>query len=100
MLPLALRRLQVLTGASEAAMFQVMRIAGGTAFLVILWWLAGLLSRNQRERWTAYLLATLGGGLGWIWVVDKYVNGLADVRFWQDVYVAEPNTFFALLAQP
>ncbi len=100
MLWLVLGRIQVLTGAGAAAMFQLMRIIGGAAFLVVLWWFVGLLTTERRERWTAYLLATLGGGLGWIWVVDKYLNQLADVRYPLDIYVAEPNTFFALLAQP
>jgi hypothetical protein len=100
MLWLVLGRIQVLTGTGAPAMFQLMRIAGGTAFLLVLWWFAGLLTPDRRQRWTAYLLATLGGGLGWIWVVDKYLSRLADVRHPLDIYVAEPNTFFSLLAQP
>ncbi len=97
---LILGQMQRLTGWSEAAMYQVLRLTGGAAFLVVLWWFLGLAAGGRGERWTAWLIAALGGGLGWIWVVEKYARGLSDVRFPLDVYVAEPNAFFSLLGLP
>jgi hypothetical protein len=52
------------------------------------------------RRRTALWVALFGSGLGWMWVVDKYVLGLADVPFPQDLYTVEPNTFFAMLSYP
>jgi hypothetical protein len=100
MLWLGLGRIQVVTGWNEATINQLLRVVGGGGFLFVLWWFVGLLVIDRRARWTAYLIATLGGGLGWIWVVDKYINRLSDVRFPLDLYVVEPNTFFALLTLP
>lgn len=97
---LALGLLQALTDWSSATMYQLLRLGGGAAFLVILWWFYTLLTNSIVERWLAYGVANLGGGLGWIWVLDKYLNGLDNPRFAQDIYLAQPNTFFALLALP
>lgn len=97
---LTLGQIQQVTGWSEPVMYQILRIVGGGAFLLTLWWFIGLLVAERSKRWVTYLVATLGGGLGWIWVVEKYVNGLTDVRFPLDLYVVEPNTLFALLTLP
>ncbi|HEU4329279.1 MAG TPA: hypothetical protein VFS21_39440 [Roseiflexaceae bacterium] len=100
MLWLILGQVQNLTGWRPATIYQALRLAGGAAFLLVLWWFVGLFLRDTRARWAAYLTAGLGGGLGWIWVVEKYAFGLSDVRFPLDVYVVEPNAFFALIALP
>ncbi|GAB4207653.1 MAG: hypothetical protein OHK0022_36130 [Roseiflexaceae bacterium] len=97
---LILGQVQNLTGWSPAMIYQALRLAGGAAFLAVLWWFVGLFLRDIRARWAAYLIAGVGGGLGWIWVIEKYAFGLSDVRFPLDVYVVEPNAFFALIALP
>ena len=97
---LVLAQVQQLTGWSNAAIFQLLRLVSGAAFLLTLWWFVGLFLPQARQRWTAYLVITLGGGLGWIWVIEKYVRHLSDVSQPLDLYVVEPNAFFALLALP
>lgn len=96
---LVLAQIQNIVGWTAPAIYQLLRILGGMSFLIVLWWFIGLCTPAPRERWTAYLIATLGGGFGWIWVVDKYL-GAGDVRYPLDLYVVEPNSFFALMALP
>lgn len=96
---LVLSQLQRATGWSEAIIYQVLRLVGGGAFLITLWWFTGLFALDRGQRWTAYLVALLGGGFGWIWVVDKYLWA-GDVRYPLDLYVVEPNSFFALMTLP
>ncbi|NIV38980.1 MAG: hypothetical protein GWN58_59040, partial [Anaerolineae bacterium] len=45
----------------------------------------------------AFLVAYFGGGLGWIWVVEKYVFGRSDVLFPRDLYVVEANSFASMI---
>ncbi|NJN18029.1 MAG: hypothetical protein HC822_18030 [Oscillochloris sp.] len=97
---LMLGRIEQATGMSEAAIYQVLRVAGSGAFLVALWWFLGLIVPRRNERWAGFALISLGGGLGWIWVIDKYLNGLSDLRMPFHLYVSEPNTFFNVLAFP
>jgi hypothetical protein len=54
-----------------------------------------------RDRWKAriaLLMAAVGGGLGWVWVVAKQFTG--ELLFPNDVYTIPGNTFFSLLAVP
>lgn len=97
---LGLAQVQNVTGLSNAAIFQILRVVAGLAFAGAVWWLLGLAARTARERIWAWSLAMCGGGLGIVWVVDKYAGGLADVRYPFDVYVAEPNTLLMLLGYP
>ncbi len=97
---LALAQLQNLTGWSNAAIFQVLRLIGGASFLAAAWWFYGLAAHTTQERAWAWLIAVCGSGLGVVWVVEKYARGLADVRYPFDLYVAEPNTLLSLLGYP
>lgn len=97
---LILGQVQNLTGWSPATIYQALRLAGGAGFLVCLWWFVGLFLPERRARWAAYLVAAAGGGLGWVWVVEKYARRLSDVQHPLDVYVVEPNGFFGLVALP
>lgn len=97
---LIMGRIERVSGLSESTLFQLLRIVAGSGFLAILWWFCGLFFTKRNERWAVYALISVGGGLGWVWVIDKYLNGLADVRFPLDLYVFEPNTFLNLLAFP
>ncbi len=55
---------------------------------------------NALQRRLAMLLFTFGGGLGIVWVVVKYLQGLPDAPFPFDIYTSEPNSFFIALAFP
>jgi len=97
---LGLGQLQNLTGWSNAAIFQALRLVGGASFALALWLFYGLAARDRREQGWAWALAMCGGGLGIVWVVEKYALGLPEVRYPLDVYVAEPNTLLSLLGYP
>lgn len=97
---LGLAQLQNLTGWSNALIFQVLRVVAGAAFLAISWWFYRLTACDRREQAWAWLIAMCGGGLGVVWVVEKYLRGLPGVRYPFDLYVAEPNTLLSLLGFP
>ena len=97
---LVVGRVQFATGLDTLALFHGVRVLAGAALLFALYPLCALFTRGRAERLTAYLVITLGSGLGWIWVVVKHLAGLPDVPFPFDLYVAEPNTLFILAAFP
>lgn len=97
---LVLGRLTLWTGISMATAFQLLRIGAGLGFGLALFWLYGLLAQSRRERWLASLLVLLGGGVGWVWVVEKYLAGRSDLLFPLDAQVAEPNAFLSLIGYP
>jgi hypothetical protein len=97
---LVLAQIGLVTGWELPTLYHLLRVVAGVSFLVLLWPFCGLFTRDRAERWTAYLLIAVGGGLGWIWVVHKYVFGLADVAHPLDLYVSEPNAFFNIMAFP
>jgi hypothetical protein len=97
---LVLGRLSLWTGMGLAACFQLLRLVAGVAFAYALFWLYGLLAEDRGERWWATGLVLLGGGVGWIWVIEKYLARRGDLLFPLDVQVAEPNAFFSLVGYP
>jgi hypothetical protein len=97
---LAMGRIQAATGWDTLVLFHGVRVLAGAILLMALYPLCVLFTRNRVERISAYLVVTLGSGLGWVWVVAKYLGGLSGVPFPLDIYVAEPNTLFILAAFP
>lgn len=97
---LVVARVAVATGWSVPLLFHGLRAVAGTVALLTLYALCRYFTSTRAERWCAILLVACGAGLGWVWVVDKYLNGLPDVRFPFDLYVAEPNIVLSLLAFP
>ena len=97
---LVVGRTQAFTGLSVPVLFHGVRVIASVAFLLVLFWLCGLFTRSRAERWLAYLVMVFGAGLGWIWVVEKYLLHTSDLRFPLDVYLIEPNTLFVLLGFP
>jgi hypothetical protein len=55
---------------------------------------------DRRQRHWAFAIFAFSGGMGIIWVIAKYAQGLADVPFPDDLYTAEANNFFMSLAFP
>jgi hypothetical protein len=84
--------------AGPTAIYQGFRWVAGGGFLAALWALCGKFCAPGWERRLAWLLATLGGGFGWFWVVLKYAFHHPVPPL--DIYIAEPNTLFALIAFP
>lgn len=97
---LPLGRLTAALGLDFAAALQLLRVGAGLAFAYALFWFAGMVAASQRERWLATLLVLIGGGVGWVWVVEKYLARRSELLFPLDVYVAEPNAFFSLIGFP
>lgn len=97
---LILGQLALWTGLSMPAVFQILRVVAGLSYGLTLYWLYGMLSESRRERWLATILVLIGAGVGWIWVIDKYLTGSSELRYWLDVQVAEPNAFLSLIAFP
>jgi hypothetical protein len=95
-----LGRLALSTGMSMAACLQLLRLVAGPAFGFALFWLYGSLAEDRRERWLATALVLLGGGVGWVWAVEKYLSGRDGLLYPLDVQVAEPNAFFSLIGFP
>ncbi|MCB9449928.1 MAG: hypothetical protein H6672_00725 [Anaerolineaceae bacterium] len=96
-----LGRIESLTGIDYRILYQVTRLIAGAFVMAATYWFASLVFTNRAKRWTAFLLGVLGAGLGWIWVVAKYVGKVEIVppnSF--DIYTSEPNTFFNILAFP
>lgn len=48
--------------------------------------------------WCAWLLVNFSSGLGWIWVVLKQITG--EMRFPNDVFIAEPISFQNMIIYP
>jgi hypothetical protein len=88
------------TGMGFAESFQLLRIVAGAAFGFALFWLYGLLADDRRERWLATVLVLVGGGIGWIWVIEKYIVRRSNLLFPLDVQVAEPNALLSLMGYP
>lgn len=92
-------RLGKLFGLGYAAMFQVLRVVSTVVFLILAYRLCRFFLNEDLHRRTAFLLITFTSGLGWVWVVVKYLNG-GDLLYPLDVYVAESNTFLGMLGYP
>jgi hypothetical protein len=96
-----LGRIESLTGIEYRTLYQVTRLLAAAFVMIATYWFASLVFTNRAKRWTAFLVGVLGAGLGWVWVVAKYVGKVEIVppnSF--DVYTSEPNTFFNILAFP
>ncbi len=95
-----LGRLGYYTGWSYIAVYQLFRWVSGAFFLGMVYVFSALFFPDVRQRRTAFLVTTLGSGLGWILVVLKYTLTPGELLFPLDVYIAEGNSFFCIMAYP
>jgi hypothetical protein len=95
-----LGRIEVLTGLDYATLYQITRWLAGGFVMAATYFFCGVVFQNRAKRWTAFLIGTLGTGLGWLLVVEKYARRLPDVNSPFAIYTFEPNTFFNVLAFP
>jgi hypothetical protein len=96
----SLAQVQRATGLTFAGLFQLWRLLACVILGVAIVMAFRALVPDRAQRGAAYVLAILGSGFGWTLVAAKYLRGLADVPFPLDLYVVEPNTFFASFAYP
>lgn len=97
---LGLGRLSALTGLDYAAVFQGLRWVATAALLPVFYWFCAWYFDSVPKRVGAFLVAVLGGGLGWALVIIKYALDLPDVPAPLLVYIVEPNTFLGILSTP
>jgi hypothetical protein len=95
-----LAQVQRIAGLSFPALFQVWRVAGILLVAAAVVQFVREFEPDAERRRTALIVAVAGAGFGWLLVVAKKVRHFADVPFPNDVYVVEPNTFFATAAYP
>lgn len=96
----SLGRLGWLLGLGYPGVFQLLRLIGGTLFLLLAYRLCAWFLPNRLMRRTAFLVIVLTSGFGWVLVALKYIEGLADPPFPLLVYIAEGNTFLGILGYP
>src|SRR5690606_31041510 len=96
-----LGRVQNITGIDYAGLIQITRWLAGAFVMAATYFFCGVVFQNRFKRWTAFLVGTLGGGFGWIWVAEKYLTG-NDMPLSKSftLFTSEPNTFFNVLAFP
>ncbi|HEX2907274.1 MAG TPA: hypothetical protein VHO69_10470, partial [Phototrophicaceae bacterium] len=75
-----LGRVQVLTGLSYDALYQITRWLAGAFVIFSTYFFCGIIFTSRPKRWLAFLVGTLGSGLGWLLVVEKTVRRLPDVN--------------------
>lgn len=95
-----LGRVQAVTGLDYRALYQITRLLAGAFVLAATYFFCGVVFANRAKRWTAFLVASFGAGLGWLLVVEKTLRRLPDVNSPFAIYTSEPNTFFNVLAFP
>ncbi len=97
---LLLGRTASLLGVSFDAVVQVFRLLAGAVFLGFTWRVCReWFDAAPAPTWVAWILINLSAGLGWVWIVDKYlVSG--ELRYPLDVHVYEPVTFLTMMALP
>ncbi len=96
-------------GLDYPVMFQVLRLVATTAFLLLLYRMCALFLTDVWQRRTAFLVATLAGGFGWVLIVLREVLQLPQLIWGTPeypmtigllLYVFEPNTFYTVLSTP
>jgi hypothetical protein len=95
-----LGRLAWLLGLGYPGMFQLLRLVGGTLFLLLAYRICAWFLAERLMRQTAFLIIAFTSGFGWMLIALKYLWGLADPPFPLLVFIAEGNTFLGMLGYP
>lgn len=95
-----LSRAQVAFGLSFPALFQWWRLAAIVLLVPVVVVFVRLMMPERNRRSVALIIALLGSGLGWMWVLAKKLSAARDVPWPHDLYTVEPNTFWAMLSYP
>lgn len=96
-----LGRIEALTGLDYALLYQIMRLLAGAFVTAAIFFFCSLVFDNRGKRWTAFLTALLGAGIGWVLVIySQLTQPNGDLVLPLTVQVSEPNTFYTILAFP
>jgi hypothetical protein len=96
----AVGRFGVATGLEIGSLYTLLRICAVALCLTCGYAFFCTTIAEQKQRRLAFVIFALAGGLGFVWVVAKYLLRLADVPFPDGVYTSEANTYFIALAFP
>jgi hypothetical protein len=89
-----------LFGLDYAATFGALRVLAVIILLATSYAFLCIAVPTMAQRRIAFLLFTFAGGIGFVWVIVKYLLKLPGATFPFDLYTSEPNSFFILLAFP
>jgi hypothetical protein len=96
----SLGRLGLYTGLSYVVVYQIFRWLAGAFFLAMVYLIAACFFPDVLRRRIAFLVVSLGAGLGWILVVIKYLWSMDDVPLPLNLYISEGNSFLCILGYP
>ena len=80
--------------------FHVFRALSIVAFALVTYWFISLYFAERERRRVAFTLVQVGSGVGWFWVVVKYLTRSPEIAFPFDLYTVEPNSFLSQMAFP
>ena len=84
-----------ITGAPFWVGYHAARLALGAVCLVVIFRVAGSVSRSGPEHWAAFVLATIGSGIGWL------MGRSGDPASWSyDLSVSDLNVVHAITSTP
>jgi hypothetical protein len=95
-----LAQLARILSLTHLQVFHVFRTLAIAAFALVTYWFISLCFVERKQRRTAFLIVQVGSGLGWFWVVLKYLIPSRGFTFPFDVYTIEPNSFLSQMAFP
>jgi hypothetical protein len=95
-----LAKLSAFAGLSYHAIYQLIRVVGSSLFLIAAYRMCVWTFDDLLQRRTAFLIAALGAGLGWVLVVMKYTVTRGELLNPLDLYVAEGNTLLCMMGYP
>ncbi|MBI3784254.1 MAG: hypothetical protein HY270_12730 [Deltaproteobacteria bacterium] len=87
-------------GWSLPTTYQVFRLLAVPLYVAVVFWVCSLFFNDRSRVRLAFWLTTLGSGLGWVWVVEKYLHHRTDALFPLDIYTTPGNSFWVLIASP
>jgi hypothetical protein len=96
---IALGHLAALLGLSPVLVFHLARPVCALVLLLAVYAFIAMFIREREVRWTAYVLACLSSGLGWLVLLltrSYTLGGITPVDFW----LIEMYTFFTVLTFP
>lgn len=93
-------RFAALAGLSLPQAYQLSRLFSIPLATTALFLFCARLFPERARRWFAFLLATFTAGLGWVWVVEKYLVYPHTLDFPRDVYTLAGNSLWVMTAAP
>jgi len=80
--------------------FQIFRLLAIPLAAIMLHALISQIYREKSKRNLAFLLTAFASGLGWIWVLEKYLVRPHHLDFPRDVYTMPGNTLWSMTGAP